>query len=366
MCIKWGNEAGRGIPGDSEVLAAELSGQVQGNTPAGLPGRIERYAAAHKRAVEMARYVVELAVGQGTCWSGRWLHRLAEKLLKCGDYLVFRMYPRIDRVRLHAAQFCHVHHLCPLCAICRGAKLLRLYLARFELLLMEYPKASGYFVTLTVKDGADLLERFGHLSSNMQRLIARRRDHQSGFVGSQLVGVLGGVGAYEFKRGSGSGLWHPHYHAVWLSEKSIDAAAISEEWRGLTGDSFIVDVRPLYGESAQLGFLECFKYAVKFSDLPLADNYEAYRLLARRRLVSSFGVFRGIDVSRLDDDPVSEDEPFIELFYRYRHGSGYSFDPVRSKPLQDPNPCLNQEKAPIGEESPVSASAEVPGSTISA
>jgi len=364
MSIKCEVGSGRGIPSTSEVLVQELSGQVQGDTPAALPGRIERYAAAHKRAVEMAAYVVGLA---GAGLYGQWFNRLATKLVKCGDYLVFRLYPRIDRVRLHAAEFCHVHHLCPFCAIRRGAKLLRLYLARFELLLMEYPKASGYFVTLTVKDGADLLERFGHLSSNMQRLIVRRRDRDDArAVPSEMRGVLGGVGAYEFKRGSGSGLWHPHYHAVWLSEKSIDQAAISEEWRGLTGDSFIVDVRPLYGESAVVGFLECFKYAVKFSDLPLADNYEAYRLLSRRRLVSSFGVFRGIDVSRLDDDPVSEDEPFIELFYKYRHGSGYSFDASRSKPLQDPNPCLNQEKAPIGEELPVSASAEAPGSTISA
>src|ERR1035437_3400112 len=213
MSIKSGNEAGRGVQGDLGPLGAEAQIEAGGDTPEALPGRVERYGQAHARAVAMARYVLDLAVSKGTCWSGRWLGRLAEKLLNCGDYLVFRVYPRINRVRLHAAEFCHVHHLCPFCAIRRGAKLLRLYLARFELLLVEFPKARGYFVTITVKDGFDLLERFGHLSSNVQRLMARRKadNHGQGVSASVMLGVLGGVGSYEFKRGSGSGLWHPHY-----------------------------------------------------------------------------------------------------------------------------------------------------------
>jgi hypothetical protein len=290
MSIKSGNEAGRGIPGDSGVLDVEIR-------PGGsqdLAGRVERYGEAHRRAVEMARYLVALSVQLGG-FSGVFMKRLAEKILRCGDYLVFRLYPRVDRVRLHAAEFCHVHHLCPFCAIRRGAKLLKLYLARFELLRAEYPGAVAYFVTFTVKDGFDLLERFAHLSSNLQRLMARRREdnHGQGAVDSVMQGVLGGVGSYECKRGSGSGLWHPHYHAVWLAEKPIDAVALSQEWRGLTGDSFIVDVRGLSGDQPGLfAFLECFKYSLKFSDLTLADNYEAYCLLKRRRLGASFGVVR--------------------------------------------------------------------------
>lgn len=315
-------------------LESEVKGLFGGDTPGALPGRVERYAAAHARAVQMAEYLVMRSLVCNPSFVRRWFHQLAEKLQRCGDYLVFRLYPRLDRVRLHAAAFCHVHHLCPFCAIRRGAKLLRLYLARFELLVVEFPKARGYFVTVTVKDGADLLERYTHLKHNAQRLMRRRMKKWAGANGSVMQKVLGGVGAYEFKRGSGSGLWHPHFHSVILSEVPISQDELAAEWRGLTGDSFVVDVRELYGASALVAFLECFKYAVKFSDLSIEDNYEAYRLLRGSRLVTSFGVFRGVDVSHLDDDPVPEDEPFIELFYQYRAGAGYSFVPDRSSGLQ--------------------------------
>ena len=62
---------------------------------------------------------------------------------------------------------------------------------------------------------------------------------------------------------------------IWLCSEAPDAHQLSREWKALTGDSFIVDVRPMHGEID--GFLETFKYALKFSDLPLADNWEAFK-----------------------------------------------------------------------------------------
>ena len=50
----------------------------------------------------------------------------------------------------------------------------------------------------------------------------------------------------------------------------------------------------MYGEID--GFLETFKYALKFSDLPLQDNWEAYKTLKGKRLINSFGVLRGVEV----------------------------------------------------------------------
>jgi len=330
MRIKSGNGSGWACPGYSVDDGIKAEVEASGAGIEGLSGRVDRYAEAHRRAVLMSLHVRSLGAAEGYARARTGLLQLADKLIRCGDYLLFRVYQRLNTVRLHAAEFCHVHHLCPFCAIRRGAKLLRLYLLRFEVLTLRHPESRGYFVTVTVKDGADLVERFSHLRRNVQRLTARRHSNERGAAGSVMCSVLGGVGAYEFKRGSGSGLWHPHFHGVFLSENPVDQVALAAEWHALTGDSFVVDVRELYGESAVLGFLECFKYAVKFSDLPLDDNFAAYRVLKRARLVTSFGCFRGIDVSGLDDDPVPEDEPYIELFYRYRHGAGYSFDAARS------------------------------------
>lgn len=320
--------SGRGFPGDDGGLAEEVKTPPGGGSSGTLPGRVERYAVAHARALEMAHYVVQVGAEKGTRWSFPFFKALATKLRECGEYLLFRHYTRLDVVRLHAAKFCQVHHLCPLCAIRRGSKLLRKYLERFALLSVEHPQAKGYFVTLTVKNGADLKERFGQLKYGLQSLQKRRHYDEARVSQTCMRGVLGGVGSFEFKRGSGSELWHAHYHGVWLSVGEIDKFKLSAEWKQITGDSFILDVRPLYGESAVDGFLECFKYAVKFSDMSLPDNYEAYRELVRSKLVRSFGVFYGIDVERLDDEgPIPEDEPYIELMYRYLAGVGYSFVP---------------------------------------
>ena len=42
--------------------------------------------------------------------------------------------------------------------------------------------------------------------------------------------------------------------------------------------------------------MEVFKYAVKFSDLSLDDNWHAAQLLKGKRLLNSFGLFRGVEV----------------------------------------------------------------------
>ena len=134
-----------------------------------------------------------------------------------------------------------------------------------------------------------------------------------------------GVYSNEFKRGRNSGEWHPHSHMVWLCHELPDKFKLSEEWRKYTGDSFIVDVTPFYSEDDVVkGFCEVFKYAVKFSDLPLSDNLHAFEVLGGKRLVGSFGDFRGVEVPKnLEDEILEDDLPFIEMFYKFTTG-GYS------------------------------------------
>ena len=73
---------------------------------------------------------------------------------------------------------------------------------------------------------------------------------------------------------------------IWLCHEAPDAYKLSQEWEGLTGDSFIVDVRPMHGEID--GFLETFKYALKFSEMPLADNWEAFQKTQRQAIDKQF------------------------------------------------------------------------------
>jgi hypothetical protein len=111
-----------------------------------------------------------------------------------------------------------------------------------------------------------------------------------------------------------------------LAETAPDAFDLAKEWKNITGDSFIVHVTPIDQEDVISGFMEVFKYALKFSDQPPADTVHAWLTLATKRLMGSSGCFRGVVVpeSLLDDPEGLGELPYITLFYRYLRGAGYS------------------------------------------
>jgi len=280
----------------------------------GLQKRVDRYGKAKKTALDVAEYIGQMPEHQA----------VAKRLQSCGDYLVFRHYFTVDVVKLHGASLCMKHLLCPLCAIRRGAKALKAYLDRWEVVQAENAALRPFLVTLTVKDGPDLAERFQHLFKAQQELWMRKHRGR----GSVLDGVAGAVWSYEIKRGSGSGLWHPHLHMIALaesmpSEGNENLGALSAEWKSITGDSHMVDVRPISQENPASGFIEVFKYAVKFSDQPPADTLHAWLMLRGKRLLASSGCFRGVVVpeSLLDDPEGLGELPFATLFYRYLSGA---------------------------------------------
>ena len=284
-----------------------------------LPGRLNRYGKAKNGALDVADYMESLPEGEARYLPFR---KTAQRLRQCGDYLVFRHYYTVDRVRLHGANLCGKHLLCCLCAIRRGAKYLKAYLVRFEVLLQQNPNLKAYLVTLTVKDGPDLAERYKHLHDSQRELWKRKSRGR----GSCLDGVSAAVWSYEVKTGAGSGLWHPHLHMIALAESPPDVVQLAAEWQNITGDSFIVDVRPISQEDPASGFIEVFKYAVKFSEQEPSETVHAWATLAGKRLIGSAGLFRGVEVpeSLLDDPADFEDLPYVTLFYRYLRGAGYS------------------------------------------
>ena len=290
----------------------ELDGVSEGIEA--LPKRVDRYSTAKKGALDVAEYMQGLPGEQGKA--------VAQRVTACGDYLLFRHFFTVDKVKLHAAQFCKAHLLCPLCAIRRGAKALAAYLERWEAIQIERPNLRPYLVTLTVKDGPDLAERFAHLHKAQRELWKRK--HR--IYASALDGVDGAVWSYEIKRGKGSGQWHPHLHMIALCEVPPDQGELSREWHEITGDSFIVDVRPISQEDPVSGFIEVFKYAVKFSDQEPADTVHAWMTLRGKRLLASSGCFRGVDVpdDLADDASDVAGLPFMDMLYRYSKAGGYS------------------------------------------
>ena len=274
--------------------------------------RIARYGQAHARSVDMLEHLRGAPSPAST--------KAAAGLATCGNYLHFREYFTVGKVRLHNATFCKQHLICPLCAIRRGAKALGAYLARWQVIQEERPELRPYLLTLTVKNGDDLEERQKHLTQSLRKLMTNRRNFNAGVPRApwtELCKAQGGVYTLELtNKGNG---WHPHCHMIVLAASAPSQSDLSAEWHRITGDSMIVDCRPITGDPSE-GFMEVFKYAVKFSDLSLADNWEAAQVLKGKRLLNSFGVFRGVEVPEsLLDEPL-DSLPYWDRFYRYMGG----------------------------------------------
>jgi hypothetical protein len=248
-----------------------------------------------------------------------------QKLHSCYDYLLFKDYVNLKKIKIGATHSCQVHLLCPMCAIVRAAKQVQLYESKFQELKRKFPKLSIYYVVLTVKNREDLSECYEHLHASLQKLIRRRREASMAKNGrkssayalnSCFANVIAGAYSIEVKRGENSKAWHPHANLLLLSEDVIYESEIKKEWKLITKDSQIAYCSVKDDEDKTV-FVEIFKYALKFSEMAFDDNFLAWKTLRGRRLMGSFGEFRGLDVEKEDTELSLKDEPYLELFYRY-------------------------------------------------
>jgi len=285
-----------------------------------LPEKMVRYSRARSRALSILPHVDAEQQKTGSPF----LQKVHDDLLTCGNYLHFRNYHTVDQIRLRDARFCKKHLFCPLCAIRRGSKQLSSYLTRYKVITAEKPALKPYMITLTVKNGSDLLERYSHLVNSLKKVTRGRSRALSGSRNvTEFSKVQGAVGTYEFTNKKNG--WHPHVHIIALCEEMPNQKTLSSEWLKITGDSFIVDVRPIGNPEEPIkGFAEVFKYALKFSDLTLDQQVFAAMALQGKRLLFSLGLFRGVVVPEsLLDEPL-DDLPYIDIFYRYLDGTGYT------------------------------------------
>jgi hypothetical protein len=308
-------------PLTSESLAAQDVGVSE--QPSGLTEKLRRYGTAKARNYEMAGYLVQQD-----------RRNLADRLYGCGNYLRFRHYLAHQQTRLIESRSCDVSLLCPLCAIRRGARTLRRYLERCQVIA---PAHDFYLVTLTVKNGPDLEERFRHLLGSWKRVVHRAKKGYGAFADAS-----GAFTSIEFTKSEKG--WHPHMHMLWAMPKGTppllwgEQSQLGMDWLAATGDSYIVHaarVEPASATCLQAGALadadplvsalcEVLKYAVKFGDLPLADNLHAFEVLRGKRLTRSYGCFWGLEVPNeaLDEDPL--DGPYMDWLFRYAGSQRYA------------------------------------------
>lgn len=291
--------------------------------PSGLTEKLRRYGTAKARNHEMAGFLVQQD-----------RRNLADRLYGCGTYLRFRHYLSHQQTRLIESRSCDVSLLCPLCAIRRGARTLRRYLERCRVIA---PAHDFYLVTLTVKNGPDLEERYRHLLGAWKRLVKRGAKGYGAFADAS-----GAFTSIEFTKSEHG--WHPHMHMLWAMPKGTpplrwgEGSQLALDWLAATGDSYIVHAAriedsgatgacagaPEATEPLVAALCEVLKYAVKFGDLGLADNLHAFEILRGKRLTRSYGCFFGLEVpdEGLDEDPL--DGPYLDWLFRYAGSARYA------------------------------------------
>jgi plasmid rolling circle replication initiator protein Rep len=104
--------------------------------------------------------------------------RAAQKLSGCAQFLLFRNYYTIDQIKLKQLRVCNQHLLCPMCASIRSLRSMNRYLVRINELMAQNPRLKPVLLSLTVKNGDDLQERYEHLTKSFRSLLQRYRDYK--------------------------------------------------------------------------------------------------------------------------------------------------------------------------------------------
>ncbi len=181
-----------------------------------------------------------------------------------------------------ASDHCH-DRFCRPCSAFRGRVIANKITAYLE-------NRQYRFLTLTIKTtGLDLVEGVAKLARCFGAL---RRSKL------WLSKVVGGCSVIEVKpKESGPG-WHPHIHAI-IEGRYLPLKPIRKLWMAITGDSFIVDIS--IGRDA----VKAGRYVSKYVTKPFDDGttrtptrlIEAIRALHGRRLVGTFGSWRGLKLT---------------------------------------------------------------------
>ena len=206
--------------------------------------RISRFGLLKHRSKLQEQYLwtqVDFKVGSETSIKAL---KAATKLKGCGQFLLFRNYYTIDQIKLEKFHVCGQHLLCPMCAGIRAARSMNRYIQRIEEIMRQNRKLKPVLITLTVKNGEDLQERFEHLTGSFKTLLQRYRDFKKKGRGfNQFCKIDGGFYTTEYTYNETTKQWHPHIHIFALLTDWIDQEELAETWHDITLDSYIVDIR---------------------------------------------------------------------------------------------------------------------------
>lgn len=259
--------------------------------------------------------------------------KAGSRLRWCGSWLHIRDWIHSGESRLRNANFCKQHLLCRSCAARRAAKMVGAYLAKLETLTASDPTLIPVMITLTVKNGGDLVERMAHLKKGWSSMMAACRKAKSASCrhsALEMNKVVGCIRSIEVTKGKDG--WHPHMHIYALVRSYLSPFHLSAEWERFTGDSYIVHLTKC--KSGLLpGLIEVLKYATKFSEMAPEDSWFIHNSLLGQRFIDASGILRGVQVPDIDmDDSSGLTGPYVDFIARWL-GDGYTLRQADSMPV---------------------------------
>lgn len=270
--------------------------------------------------------------------------------------------------------FCKQHAVCPVCADRSQSRRRARFNEpiKNQASMVKEGKRYAYIVTYTITDGHSLSERLHHLKES--RLKWRKMGQKRGnkFSGGEAAKIKAGLSTIEIKRGEDSNLWHVHAHELLFTSKPLDyqvydpiikkelhkkygskipkdiltAAAmetvtfngeqvpvskISKEWLEASGgDSISIDVSAMqhvpknaslkrqrklaamsFEQSIAYQAKEVIKYMSKASDNTPEDMLQIITDTYNKRMVATYGEFRGIPGDDYVIENTAESENYV-------------------------------------------------------
>lgn len=229
----------------------------------------------------------------------------AKKIASCGHYKELAVCKSCGETYLNGFNSCK-DRFCPICEKKRSY----LWLAKLSPIIDEYLK-NGYIVnmfTVTIAGETDLKKQLSLLTNCWRVMVHEDKTLRKQFKER----FLGGFRALEVKRGAIEGLWHCHYHGLFIKNNRCKdfewlKTAWEKSYRLLTGKDISLQVRVDVIHKNHKGYigaiLEVAKYVTKF-DWKLDDDvHELITSLAGVRTTSTWGILR----TRLSEQSIEKD-----------------------------------------------------------
>jgi diadenosine tetraphosphate (Ap4A) HIT family hydrolase len=223
---------------------------------------------------------------------------LADKLQRCHSRVSVLTCGR------HIAQiipnFTCEFRLCPDCSRRRSRKLQNKYLPMMRAFLRNHHVTPVHLV-LTQTHKKETRKQSAKRIKDAFTKLQRRAFWKEFFKG--------GTWSLEFTKDK-NGLHHTHLHIVGFRRKFFDIELLRSEWLAVTGDSHVLNLKPILDIAA--GLREVVKYVSKPLDIRRfgADDLREFLKLKNMRMFGTFGEFRDFCKSFVpsdnDGDEVSE------------------------------------------------------------